>query len=487
MPKKQKIIGRIDEQILLQEALRSRRAEMIALYGRRRVGKTFLIKTYFESQPCSFAYVSGMKDGKLGEQLTNFKINVERDLAGISLKQPQSWMEAFDIFSQVKDKIDPKKKIVLFLDELPWLATRKSRLLQALDYYWNQYWSHDSRFKLIICGSAASWIIRKIIKNKGGLYNRVTRQIRLDPFTLKETKEFLKFNGVNLNNRQILELYMVTGGIPYYLNHIQKGISAAQNISEMAFSKQGILYQDFDNLFASLFEDSDNYHEIVRVISDSRYGIEQDELIKKCKALSQGGSATRKLQDLEEAGFIVSFVPKGHRRKGIYFRVIDEYTVFYLKWIDPHKRTVAKLDKSKNIWLLQRDKPAWKSWSGYAFESICLKHVAQIRDSLKITSLAEVSSWRHDGKKEEEGAQVDLLFDRSDESVTICEIKHTEQPFLIDKSYYQQLKRKIDVYKKVTKTHKEIFLVFIASSGLKKNLYSEEYVSGVVTLEDLFR
>lgn len=487
MAKKNKIIGRMEEQSLLDEAFKSNRAEMIALYGRRRVGKTYLIKSYFESKSCSFAYVSGMKDGKLGEQLRNFKTTLERDLAGISLKQPQSWIEAFELLSQIKDKIDQKKKVVLFLDELPWLATKRSRLLQALDYYWNRYWSHDSRFKLIICGSAASWIIRKIIKNKGGLYNRVTRQIRLDPFTLKETKDFLKFNHINLNNRQILELYMVTGGIPYYLNHIQKGASAAQNISNMAFSKQGILYQDFEHLFASLFEDLDNYHEIVRVISESRYGIEQEELIKKCKALSHGGSATRKLQDLEEAGFIVSFVPEGHRKKGIYFRIIDEYTAFYLKWIDPHKRTVAKLDKSQNIWLFQREKPGWKSWASYAFETICLKHVAQIRISLNINSLAEAASWRYDSAGKEDGAQIDLLFDRSDESVTLCEIKHTEQPFLIDKIYYQQLKRKIDVYKKVTKTHKEIVLAFIVSSCLKKNIYSEEYVSGIVTLEDLFK
>ncbi|NGX62119.1 MAG: hypothetical protein K940chlam9_01613 [Chlamydiae bacterium] len=487
MAKKSKIIGRTDEQNLLNEAFISKRAEMIAIYGRRRVGKTYLIKNYFENMPCSLAYVSGMKDGRLSEQLENFTSSIERDIAGVSLKRPLSWMEAFELFSQVKDKIDKKKKVILFLDELPWLATKRSRLIQALDYYWNRFWSHDSRFKLVICGSAVSWMIRNIIMNKGGLYNRVTRQICLEPFTLKETKDFLRFIGVNLNNRQIVELYMVAGGVPYYLNHVQKGLSAAQNIAKMAFSKQGILYQDFNHLFASLFEDAEKYHEIIRSIAEYRYGIEQEELIKKCSQLSHGGSATRQLQDLEEAGFIVSFIPCDRKKKGIYFRVIDEYVSFYLKWIDPHKRSVAKLDKSKSIWLSHRETASWKSWSGYSFETICLKHIAQIREALNIEPSALTTSWRHDGRLGDEGAQIDLLFDRQDDAVTICEIKYTDKPFQIDKSYYQQIMKKIEVYKKTVKTHKEIFLAFVTSSGLKKSLYSEEYISSVLTLEDLFK
>lgn len=487
MAQKTRIVGREEERELLEEAFKSKRSEFIALYGRRRVGKTYLIKNFFDPLDCYFVYVSGLKDGHLSEQLRNFTSALEEDLLkGIPLQAPISWMDAFKMFNQLTEKLDSRKKLILFLDEIPWLATKRSRFLQALEYYWNRYWSHNPRLKLVICGSAASWLIRNIIMNKGGLYNRVTRQIRLDSFTLKETSDFLKFNGIRLNNRQVLELYMVTGGIPYYLNHVQKGLSAAENISKMAFSKQGVLYQDFDHLFESLFEDADQYREIISVISQFRYGIDQEELIKKCKTLVRGGTATRKIQDLEEAGFIISFVPYGHKRKGVYLKIIDEYTSFYLKWIASQKRSAARLDRGKNVWLSQRETPSWKAWSGYTFETVCLRHIAQIREALNIHTSATIASWRHHGKKTNDGAQIDLLFNRSDDSITICEIKYTEKPFAIDKSYYLALQKKIQIYQEVTKTKKKIFLAMIVSSNLKSNPYSELLVSKVVTLEDLF-
>ncbi len=483
-----KIIGRKEEKAVLQEAFNTERSEFIALYGRRRVGKTFLIKNFFESKNCILIYVSGMKDGNLKEQLQNFTQSLERDLLkGLSLKPPSSWMEAFEMLNKLLERFDRNKKIVLFLDEVPWLSTKRSRFLQALDYYWNRFWSHDLRFKLVICGSAASWIIRNVIRNRGGLYNRVTRQMLLESFDLCETKEFLRSNKVKLNHRQILEIYMVTGGVPYYLNHIQAGLSATENISKMAFSKRGILYQDFDHLFESLFDDADQYREIIEIVSQNRYGIEQEEVIRKSRHLERGGGANRKIQDLEEAGLVITFVPYGHKKKGVYVRVIDEYIAFYLRWIDPVKKSAQKLIQARRNWLSQRNSPSWQAWSGYAFENICYKHTDQIHEALNLDPSAIPATWRHDGKLGKEGAQVDLLFDRTDGAVTLCEIKYTEQPFCIDKSYYQQLVRKIDVYKKVTKTQKEIFFAFIASSGLKKSIYSEELVSGLVVLEDLFK
>lgn len=478
-----KIVGRKKEKQLLKEAFESGKAEFIALYGRRRVGKTFLIKNFFEGVKCTFVYVSGMKNGTYNQQLQNFADALSQTFFS-GLKTPSNWMEGFKTFTELMGKIDPKNNVVLFLDELPWLATRRSQLLEALDYYWNRHWSHDRRIKLIVCGSAASWILNKIIYNKGGLYNRVTRQFRLEPFSLLETKSFIRENGTKLNNRHILEIYMATGGIAYYLSQIRKNLSAAQNIDELAFSKQGVLYQDFDILFSSIFDESNVYVDLVRIIAAKRYGISHSDLLEQSKNLSSGGRAVQRLLDLEEAGFIISFLPYGHKKKGVYYRLIDEYIFFYLKWIEPFKKSAKKIGKIS--WTALRTTPSWKSWAGYAFETICMKHVEQIRQALHLDPLSLAATWRYEGKKAEEGAQIDLLFNRSDDSITFCEIKYTEEPFKIDKECFLILKRKTEVYQKVTRTKKQIFWVFVSSSGLKPTLYSEE-VAAVVTLEDLFK
>lgn len=477
-----KIVGRKKERELLEEALKSGRPEFIALYGRRRVGKTFLIKNVFESEKCVFIYVSGMKNGSYEQQLQNFADALCQAFFP-GLITPSNWMEGFKLFTELLDKV-AKKNVVLFLDELPWLATRRSKLLEALDYYWNRYWSHDPRIKLVVCGSAASWILNKIIYNKGGLYNRVTRQFRLEPFSLKETRDFLKANHIKLNNRQILEIYMATGGIAYYLSQIRKNLSAAQNIDGLAFNKQGVLYQDFDILFSSIFDEADLYLELVNIIASSRYGISQNDLFLQSKKISSGGRAIQKLLDLEEAGFIISFLSHGHKKKGIYYRLIDEYIFFYLKWIEPLKKSATKIGKVS--WTSLRASPSWKSWAGYTFEIICIKHVDQIRTALQLDASAWAATWKHIGKQEDEGAQIDLLFNRSDDSITICEIKYSDEPFKFDKESFKELNRKVEIYRQVTKSKKQIFLALIASSGVKPSIYLDE-LSSIVTLEDLFK
>ncbi|MCH9626784.1 MAG: hypothetical protein S4CHLAM2_04120 [Chlamydiales bacterium] len=488
--KKQKtqLVGRAEEQKILKDAYRSSKAEFVAIYGRRRVGKTFLVKTLFEDLDCFFVSVSGMKDGNLKQQIKNFMRSIERALykGANVLKPPASWMDVFELLTNLLEKEAASKKIVLFLDELPWLASRRSNCLQALDYYWNQHWSRDPRFKLIVCGSTASWIIKNIINNKGGLYNRITSQFRLNPFTLKEASNFLRSKKIQLSKRQVLELYLAIGGIPYYLEQVKENESAAQAIERMAFSRNGVLFNDFDNLFSALFENAGIYIDMIQKIAQHRYGIEQKILFSQIE-IPKGGHATQIIKDLEEAGFVITFVPHGHKKRGKYIRIIDEYVSFYLKWISPYKESVQKLTQVKKSWLVQRNSQSWRAWSGYAFENVCYKHIDQIHAALDLDSSAIATTWRHDGKSGEDGAQIDLLFDRQDDSITVCEIKHTDQPFQIDKSYCQQLKRKVATYKKVTKTHKEIFLAFITSSGLKKTLYSEEYVSGLVMLEDLFK
>jgi hypothetical protein len=394
-----------------------------------------------------------------------------------------------DLLTDAIEKFTTKKqKIVLFFDEFPWMATHRSGLLQALDHLWNQTWSNDSRIKLVICGSSASWIINKIINNKAGLHNRITRKIPLMPFNLQETNLFLRAQGVELNYKQISQLYMATGGVPYYLMNVKKGLSATQLIELLAFQQQSLFFKEFDNLFSSLFTDSETYIELLRIIAKNRYGIDQKDLIKKSKTFSRGGGVVRKLTELEEAGFIISFTPYLHKKRGVYYRLIDEYTLFYLKWIEPVRNTIQKQSLETGYWARQQKSAGWHSWAGYAFESICYKHLSPIRKKLNINPTAIANAWRYapTAKSKEDGAQIDLLFDREDDTITLCEIKYTDESFNIDKAYAANLKRKIDVFKEKTRTKKQIFFNMVSANNIKKTIYSEDMINGVVTLEDLF-
>ncbi|MSP53475.1 MAG: AAA family ATPase, partial [Gammaproteobacteria bacterium] len=383
-----------------------------------------------------------------------------------------------------------QKKVVLFFDELPWMATKNSKLLQSLDYYWNQHWSKDKRIKLIICGSSAAWIIQKVIKNKGGLHNRLTRTIYLTPFKLSETKDFLLSMKLKLTDAQILLLYMVMGGIPYYLAKIPKNLSATQIIQRLAFQPKSFLAEEFDNLFASLFDADDGFYvKAVKLIAGRRDGIGKNELLKKMGKALMGSTGLKKLQELEETGFIKGFKPSYHERQGTYYRINDEYILFYLKWIEPIHHTLQEDALEANYWESMALTPEWQSWLGYAFEAVCYKHLALIRKALQLNSTAQASSWRYVPRKgsKEQGAQIDLLFDRKDAAVTLCEIKYSQQPYVVNKEMVESLNRKIKSFKEKTRTKKQLFLALISANGIKNNSYADDLLSGTVTAEDLFK
>ena len=472
------IIGRDSEQKILKQHLESKRAEFLALYGRRRVGKTYLIRNYFSKSNCIFFHATGMQNGSLIEQLEQFSKQIGITFyGGAEIVARKRWLDAFEDITKAMQQVAPQKKIVLFFDELPWMATKRSGVLKALEYYWNRYWGQDSRIKLIICGSSASWVIDKIINNKAGLYNRVTRTMRLDPFTLYETKAFLKNSGIKLSEQQTLSLYMILGGIPHYLSFIKRGQSAHQCIDELFFQKDGALVNEFDRLFASLFQDSEIYISLVQAIAQHRYGIGQAQLIHEV-GLPEGGRLVNRLKELEEAGFVSSFLPYGHREKGIFYKIIDEFTLFYLHWVTPRLIAIRKQATAHGYWLSKTQSPSWKSWAGYSFEAVCAKHLPQIQRALKIAAGAEIGSWRYVPKSEKEkGVQIDLLFDRPDDSITICEIKYTTQPFAIDKAYATILQNKIEVFCQQTRMGKQIFFAMITNSGLKQSKYSEDIVN----------
>jgi len=490
MANQEKIVGRWHEQAKLGKAYQSKRAELIAVYGRRRVGKTFLIRNFFPKKGGIFFQITGLHQGTSMAQLKEFTKEIKNVFfpKQAQLEPSTNWMDAFELLTETIKLQIGTKKIVLFFDELPWMAIRSAKLLQALEYYWNRHWVSMPQIKLIVCGSASSWIINNIIKNKGGLHNRVTLRLPIEPFTLAETKDFLAYEGIKYDNYQTLQLYMCIGGIPYYLTMLDKGFSAIQNINRMCFQKKGSLLDEFKLLFSSLFENANLYEAIIKIIAAKRNGVSREEIERAVKY--KGGRLTTRLSELEQMEFITSFTQWGRAKKGIFYKVIDEYTIFYLNWIAAGSRRRIKKEITNKYWEEISQTQAWKSWSGYAFEAVCFKHINAISKALHIPDGATAYAWKHvpsKSAKDQTGAQIDLVFDRSDGVVNICEIKYSKSPYVIDKSYARILLNKAKVYREVTKTKKLIFISLITTFGLKKTINSENIITSTTSLEDLFK
>ncbi|HLP59219.1 MAG TPA: ATP-binding protein [Candidatus Deferrimicrobium sp.] len=487
---KYEIIGRKEELKKLDEIFASREAEFVAIYGRRRVGKTYLVHQYFNARSCVFFEITGLKNGAPNMQIELFTRAIEETFhkGKIKLAKPRRWLDALKLLTDHLQNLPKNKTVVLFFDELPWLATRKSGILEAIDYFWNTQWSKNPMLKLIVCGSAASWMLEKVIYAKGGLYNRMTARIHLLPFTLKEAQDYLKYRGIQLNEAQVLELYMVMGGIPHYLKAVSRGLSAAQNINKICFEPEGLLLDEFDQLFASLFDNFDAHMEIIQALAQARYGLSRDELLKKIQRSSSGGTFKERLLELEAAGFITGFTPYGYASKGTYYRIIDEYTLFYLNWVHKIRRKLFR--DSTNYWESKSQSQSWTSWAGYAYEAVCFKHIRQVCSALGIEAISkEVGSWRYFPLSEDSkaGTQIDLLLDRVDGIINVCEIKHYNKKFAIDKSYARQLKYKLETFSDQAKTRKQLFLTMITVHGLVQNDYAKELVAAEITLKDLFK
>ncbi len=474
-------VGRADVCEVLNRALRSDDPELIAIYGRRRVGKTFLIREFFAEQ--LRLEFSGAHGATVNQQLQNFA----KALAQASLGRkktwdvPTTWIEAFNQLDEYLTSLGTSRKHVVFIDELPWLATRRSGFLMALDHFWNSWASKRRNLIVVVCGSAASWMIHNIVHNRGGLHNRLTRRIRLEPFTLAETLQFLRSRRVDLGLRHVVELYMAMGGIPHYLKEVDGSLSAAQNIDRLCFSPTGLLRDEFQRLYSSLFDHSDRHIRVVRAMAQMRRGLTRNEVLAAAE-VATGGTITALLDELIEAGFVTRVLPFGKDRKDTLYRLADEYSLFYLNWIESH-RGVAK-----NIWLTKSKSPSWKAWSGYAYESVCFKHLPQIRQALGIAGIeTSESSWAYrPTTRQEQGAQIDLLIDRADGCINVCEMKFSEGPFTIDKAYAAELQRKLRTFREVTGTRKTLFLTLLAAGGLKDNQYRVELVTHTVPLEKLF-
>jgi AAA+ ATPase superfamily predicted ATPase len=469
------IVGRTDEQKVLKELFQSKEAQFLAVTGRRRIGKTYLIKSFFTKE-MSFDF-SGLLNADMDQQLQNFGMSLKKYFKlGKNTKLPQTWLKAFHLLSQLLDQSKKKQKQVIFIDELPWLDTHKSGFVAALDWFWNS-WAADKNVLLIVCGSSTSWMISKFINHTGGLHNRVTKRIHLAPFSLGETKKYLKHNKILLSDYQILQIYMAFGGVPHYLKEIKKGESSIQAIERICFRKNGLLVNEFDNLYKALFKKSEHHLKVVHALASRSSGLTRAEILKITK-LKDGGTFSKILEELEWCNFIHSQSSFGKVKKETVYRLMDEYSLFYLKFIY----------KKKNVnWMQLAATSSWKIWSGYAYENICFKHIPQIKRALGISGVySETYSFIHAGNKNEPGTQIDLLIDRNDKVINVCEVKFYDHEVTIDKKYVTELKNKLDVFKKATQTRKTLFLTMITTYGVKENTHSTGLVQLSLTMNDLY-
>ena len=472
------LIGRLEEKKILESALLSPKAEMVSLLGRRRVGKTFLVKSVYRDQ-LDFEF-TGIQHATRREQLRNFMLQISKASQGsFPLTEPKDWLEAFYLLTKFLEMKKKPEKMVVFLDELPWMATHNSGFLKGLSYFWNS-WAVDQPVVVVICGSAASWMIKKVVHHKGGLHNRITKRIFLKPFNLAETEHFLKEKNLHFDRYQMLHLYMAMGGVPHYLEEITAGKSAAQNISQICFSENGLLRDEFSKLYASLFENSEAHVKVVRALAGRLKGLTRTEIVQASR-LPEGGGASTVIEELLHSGFISMYQPFGKKKKDSLYRLTDEYSLFYVRFIENNS------SQGEAVWQQISQTQAYISWAGYAFESICLKHLPQIKKALGISGVySTASSFIKKGNEEEAGIQFDLLIDRNDHVINICEIKFYGAEVTLDKATAMEYRNRMAVFKAATKTRKQVFLTMITTFGVKQNQHSLGLVDVALTMDDLF-
>ena len=472
------LIGRTEERTIFNDCLQSNESRLIAVYGRRRVGKTFLIRNHFDKL-IKFE-ISGLHNGDMKDQLKQvFDVVSSHGLSSKDLTYPTTWTEAFGLIQTYINNLKGTQKKVIFFDELPWFDTPKSKFLMAFENFWNSYCSKRNDLVVVICGSAASWMIKKIVKNKGGLHNRLAERMRLKPFTLKETELFLMDRFIKMSRYDILQLYMVTGGVPFYLDRIRKGESLAQFINRVCFTDNGFLRDEYSELLKSLFDNAKNHELVLKTMVKKSMGFTRNELAEATR-LSSGGTLTEVIDELLESGFIKKYTPFGVPKNQALYKLTDHFTLFH------HKFMKEEIAIGKNIWNLKINTPSWLSWAGLAFELICFNHLEQITDALKLQAIAcNASPWRYEGNNQ--GAQIDLIIERADRVIHLCEMKFSKSVFILSKNEALSLRNKIEqLSNQPTVRNKAIFPTFITTFGLKNNEYVHELVQNELTMEDLF-
>lgn len=470
------IIGRKEEKKELGRAYESANSEFVAVYGRRRIGKTYLIREFFQNR-FSFQY-TGIWNVSNKEQLVEFFTSLKKQGLSESLEAPKNWFEAFHLLENLIEKSKTKKKII-FLDEMPWMDAPNSKFIPAFEHFWNGWASARKDVLLIICGSATSWIINKILHSKGGLYNRVTYKLRLNQFSLAECEEYVNHKHLPMNRNMILEGYMVMGGVPYYWSKLDASKSLAQNINDLFLKEDGMLHNEFKFIYASIFNRPEKYLKVVEALAGKKSGLTRGEIIKKSK-LENNGQLSSILEDLIECGFIRKYCHTDKRLRDAIYQLVDCYTLFYYQFVK------ASYNVDEQYWVRLMRTPVYNTWCGLSFERVCLLHTRQIKAALGISGImANIFSWHTKAGDTHPGVQIDLLIDRADNVINVCEMKYAPNGYDMTAAAYKDIKTKVSVLSGYVPARKYISPVLITSNGVRRNKYSAE-INDQITADQLF-
>ncbi|MBQ8161232.1 MAG: ATP-binding protein [Clostridia bacterium] len=472
------LIGREKETAFLEEVVNQEDSQFIAVYGRRRVGKTYLIRETLKGR-FTFQH-SGVFEGSRIEQLQAFSSALTDAGMAPDHPVPENWFDAFQLLKQLILQSSHQKKI-LFLDELSWMDTQKSELIRALEHFWNSWCSARNDIILIVCSSATSWILKKVIHNKGGLYHRLTGRLRLMPFTLAQCKTYVEKKNLAFSDTQIMELYMALGGVPFYWELMQKGLSVSQNIDNLFFAAEAPLKDEYDYLFASIFKKPADYLKIIHALAEHKMGLTRAEILS-ATGLSGSGKFSEKLDELESCGFIREYHAFGKKTKGSLYQLIDPFVRFYHSFLLTRPEDPA-------FWTHQINTPKLNTWQGLAFELVCLLHIEQIKSRLGISGvLTDVCSFvcGKDPEKGIHGSQIDLVIWRSDHTINLLEMKYKSGPYAITQSYNEELRRKANDFVTETKTRNAIHWTMVTPFGLYWNKYAGE-IQSQITSDDLMK
>ncbi len=469
------ILGREAEKIKLKKIYESPKSELVAIMGRRRVGKTYTIRNYFQSL-IKYEF-TGIQNISKEAQLANF-IKTINDKSNAIEAQPKTWIDAFDILKKDLETIPKTERTVLFFDELPWMAGKKNDFIPAFDHFWNS-WASKQNIVIILAGSSAAWMNEKIINHRGGLHNRITQLMKMKPFDLAETRAFLQYRGINYTEYQIVQLYMAIGGIPLYLELLDTEKSVIENLNELCFKPSGFLYNEYNRLITSLFTHYEVHSQIIEALAKKRKGLNRLELLAETKQ-QNGGTFTKHLSELIQSDFIDSYNPFGKQKKETLYRLTDAFSLFHFSFILPNKG-----NKTPDF-IAIANHAQYKAWAGYTFENIVLGHILQIKKALGISGIStSTSTFFAKPKDGLSGTQIDLLIERADNCINICEIKFVVDDLILDKEMEQNLRNKISIFNYHTKNRKHIFKTIITTFGLKLNIYSGS-IDSVITVEALF-
>ena len=472
------IIGREQEMAALQRSMDSDRSEFVIVYGRRRVGKTFLVDNFFHYE-YDFSFVGGHRLSK-PKQLRNFAKAMKKYAHLLQQPKYASWDDAFDALEEYIEGLPEEKRKIIFIDEMPWIDTPQSEFIDALETFWNGWAARRQDIVFVASGSSTSWMVDKLVENQGGLHGRITNNIYVRPFTLHEAEKYMQSRGARWDKYQLLQTYMIIGGVPFYYSLLNVKESLVQNINRLFFRKNGELRTEFDELYSALFTNTEKYTSVVKLLNGKRDGLTREE-IEKLTGMDKS-ILSIVLKNLERSDFILRYSQFGNKTKGAIYRLVDFYTLFYYRFIDGFNA------QDEEWWSHNYLSPAVEAWQGSSFELVCLLHLNQIKRKLGISGIStSASSWRYVPSKEEntKGTQIDLLIDRGDRVINLCEMKFSVNPYRITDAYEETLRNRMSIFQAQTGTNKTLVTTFVTTFGVADGLH-RSIVNSEVTMDDLF-